>query len=273
MRLFAIIILVLFWVARASAQSTLTQNLSAAKPPQFSGNLTLGYNSNLYDPSSSQRTSQSNLDAIFNYRVKDSNLLRAYLGGYKQFTQAEQWRANDGFVGWVNNGFWKRGEKYSLGQQVRLIVPLSRESLDRDHRQAGVSVVPVLNVSLAPTVVFIYQPQFIRNFHKYTVNDAGMSNTAWAANQTFILSWSFLDEWYFQAIYVHGMAWNYSGTKKDDTYQTGGELGRSLTKGLTLAAGWSNAGALHNWENGNDQTIRVFDNKTSTVYGALYWIF
>ena len=273
MRLFAVIVLILFCLGRASAQSTLTQNLSSAKPPQFSGNLGLSYNSNLYNANSNQKLTSASADLVMNYRLKDANLLRAYLSGYKQFTQNEEWRANDGFVGWVNNRFWAKGEKYSLGQQVRLILPLSRESLDRDHRYTGVSVVPVFNVTLTPSVVFIYQPQFIRNFHKYTVNEAGTNNTAWAMNQTFILSWSFLDAWYLQGIYVHGSAWNYQGSKKDDTYQVGGELGRSLTQTITLALGWSNAGALHNWENGNDQTIRVFDNSTSTVYGSLYWIF
>ena len=275
MRLFAFILIMLFAWTRAWAQSTLTQNLSAAKPPQFSGNFGLGYNSNLYEPSTKSNAFKSSAsgDLTVNYRVKDANLIRAYFGGFKEFTGAERWKANDGFVGWVNNRFWARNERYSLGQQVRLLIPYSTESRKRDSRIGGVSVVPVASVVLAPTLTFIYQPQLIRNFHTYTVNKVNENNTQWAVNQTAVLSWSMLEKLYLQAVYVHGMAWSYRGAKKDDVFQVGGELGYSLTSALTMAAGWNNSGAVRAYENGNDQTVRVFNKNTSTVYAALYWIF
>lgn len=273
MRLAAFILVFLFAWAQAHAQSTLTQNLSSAKPPKFSGNLGVSYNSNLYEQGSSKNVQSGSADLTVNYRVKDANLIRAYFGGYKEITQGQEWRANDGFVGWVNNGFWGRWEKVTLGQQLRLNVPYSKESRKRDSKHAGVSVVPVASVALTPTLTFIYQPQLIKNFHTYTVNQVNDNNTSWAINQTAVLSWSFADAWYLQGVYVHGMGWNYEGAKKDDVYQVGGELGYSLTNAFTLAGGWTNAGAIRAFENGNDQTVRVFDNNTSTVYAAVYWIF
>lgn len=273
MRLFAVIIVSLFCLGSAFAQSTLTQNLSDKKPPKYSGNLGVGYNSNLYEASSNSHESSGSADLTVNYRIKDANLLRAYLGGYKEFTQGQEWKPNDGFIGWVNNRFWKHEKKFSLGQQVRVNLPYSKESRKRDSKIAGISVVPVASISLAPSLAFIYQPQVIHNFHTYTVNEAHQNNTQWAVNQTFVLSWSFLDNWYAQGVYVHSMGWTYGGTKKPDVYQVAGELGRSVSSQFTVAAGWSNSGAIRAFENGNDQTVRVFDNKTSTVYAALYWIF
>lgn len=275
MRLLAFILLFVLGCAKAWSQSTLTQNLSTAKPPQFSGNLGLGYNTNLYEPQSKSNSHQSSgsADLTVNYRLKDAHMLRAYFGGYKQFTQGQEWRPNDGFIGWVNNRFWLRNERFSLGQQVRLNIPYSKESRKRDSKVAGVSVVPVASVILTPSLTFIYQPQLIHNFHTYTVNEVDQNNTQWAFNQTMVLSWGMSERWYTQLVYVHGMGWSYGGHKKDDAFQVGGELGYSINQPLTVAVGWSNSGAIRAYENGNDQTVRVFDKNTSTVYAALYWIF
>jgi len=275
MRLAALILLVLLAWTRAWAQSTLTQNLSTQKPPVFSGNLGLSYNSNLYQPESrsNAHNSSGSADLTVNYRVKDANIIRAYFGGFKEFTDGQEWRPNDGFVGWVNNSFWTRKERYSLGQQVRLNIPYSKESRKRDTKVAGISVVPVVSVILAPTLTFIYQPQLIHNLHTYTVNQENTNNTQWAVNQTFVLSWSMSEKFYLQGVYVHGMGWNYHGAKKDDVYQVGGELGYSISNAFIIAGGWNNSGGIRAYENGNDQTVRIFDNNTSTVYAALYWIF
>lgn len=152
-------------------------------------------------------------------------------------------------------------------------LPYSKESRKRDTKLAGISVVPVVSVVLTPALTFIYQPNFIYNTHTYTVNQLGDNNTLWAINQIAVLSWGISDKWYAQGVYVHGMGWSYGGNKKPDVYQVAGELGYSLTNSVTLAGGWTNSGAIRSFENGNDQTVRVFNQNTSTVYSALYWIF
>jgi hypothetical protein len=81
------------------------------------------------------------------------------------------------------------------------------------------------------------------------------------------------DNIYIQPVFVYGQAWTYNNRKKDDVYQFALETGFIIGKGLTAAAGWSNAGAIRNFENGNDQTVQLFNNKTSTLYGALYYVF
>jgi len=272
MRLFVVIVGLLL-AGLAAAQSTLTQNLSSTTQPAFSGNFALGYTSNLYEPGTASQDRSVSGDLTMNYRVQGANLVRGYFGGYKQHDDAEEWKSNDGFVGWVNNGFWHRGEKYTFGQQVRVQLPFSKESRVRDTKLTGVSLVPVMQAKLAPSVLFIYQPQLIKNFHTYTVNRAGTSNTSWAINQLALISWSVTDSIYLQPLLVYGTAWSYKGTKKDDVFQTGAELGYGINNTFTIAGGWTNAGAIRSFENGNDQTIRVFDENTSTVYAALYLVF
>ncbi len=257
----------------AHAQSTLTQNLSADMLPTWSGNFALGYNSNLYEPGTASQDRNVSGDLTVNYRAAGANLVRGFLSGYKQLDQGEEWRPNDGWVGWVNNAFWHKGEKYTLGQQVRVHIPASKESRDRDTKVTGVSLVPVFQANLAPTVLFIYQPQFIKNAHTYEVSRANVSNTSWAINQVAILSWSITDALYFQPSLVYGTAWSYNETKKDDVFIFASEFGYGINQTFTVAAGWSNSGAIRSLENGNDQTIRVFDENTSTVYAALYLVF
>lgn len=260
-------------VGVAHAQSTLTQNLSAQKLPTFSGNLGLGYNSNLYRPSDYDSQASVSGDLTLNYRVKNGNLIRSYVGGFKETTQGQEWRPNDGWVGWVNNAFWYRSNKVVLGQQVRFSMPLSRESRDRDTKLTGVSLVPVAIVTLSPAVTFIYQPQLIKNFHTYQQNRAGSNNTEYAFNHTFVGSISLSDRFYFQPVLVYGDSWTYGGTRKDPIYQVAGEVGYGINNQFTVAAGWSNGGAFRRFEQGSDQTLEVFNNNTSSVYTALYWVF
>jgi hypothetical protein len=269
---------ILFLLPVASwAQSTLQQNLSASKLPDFSGNASLGYNSDLYTRQSYTHAASLSGDLTINYRVKNANLLRATLSGYQETTQGQETKMNDSFVGWVNNGFWRSGEVLTIGQQIRLNMPYSKDSRVRDTKLVGVSVVPVFMANMAPlgikNVMFIYQPQMIKNFHTYTINRAGTSNTEYAVNHLLVGVYSPTEKLYVQPVFVYGQGWNYSGRKKDDTYQFAFESGYSISAAATIAAGWSNTGSIRNLENGNDQTIQLFDKKTSTVYGALYYRF
>ncbi|MBY0517961.1 MAG: hypothetical protein K2P81_13710 [Bacteriovoracaceae bacterium] len=273
MRLILSALFALIFSAVAGAQSTLTQNLSANKLPTYSGNLALGYNSNFYNSDTYSAYRTGSADLTLNYRVKDANIIRTYIGGYKEVDQGQENKLNDGFIGWVNNSFWHRAGKLTIGQQVRISLPYSKDSRVRDTKLTGVTVVPVFMVNVAPAFLFIYQPQVTKNFHTYTVNRAGTNNTEYAMNHTFVGSWSINDNWYFQPVFVYGNSWTYKGGQKDPTYQVSGELGRSIGHSMTLAAGWANSGAIRRFQNGSDQNIQAFDNKTASYYAALYWIF
>jgi len=257
----------------AHAQSTLQQNLTAQKLPTYSGNLSLGYNSNLVEQESSQYRSSLSGDLTLNYRLQGAHLLRGYFGGYKELTQNEEWKPNHGFLAWVNNAFWHRSSKLIVGQQVRLNLPYSKESRVRDTKLAGVSVAPLFMVNLAPSVMFIYLPQGIRNFHTYEQTRLGTSNPEYTFSNLGVLVWSVTDAVYLQGVASHSQSWAYSGRRRDPAYSASGEAGYSFKGGLTLAAGWSNGGVMRRFEQGTDQSFEVFNNKTSTVYSALYWVF
>jgi hypothetical protein len=277
LRIVSVVLLGLLRLMDASAQSTLQQNLSSNKLPTLSGNASLGYNSNLYEKSAYSYSSSTSADLTLNYRVTGAHLMRAVVSGFQEHTQGQETKLNDGFIGWVNNGFWHRGDVITFGQQVRLNLPYSKDSRDRDTKVVGVSVVPIIMANMAPlglkNLLLIYLPQAIKNFHTYTVNRAGVSNSSYAFNHTLVGFYSPTDKIYFQPVFVYGQAWTYNNRKKDDVYQFAFETGFIIGKGLTAAAGWSNAGAIRNFENGNDQTVQLFNNETSTLYGALYYVF
>ena len=273
MRLMFATVLMLISVGVAHAQSTLQQNLTAKKPPSYSGNLSLGYNTNLYNPNTYASESSVSGDLTFNYRVKDANLVRAYLGGYKETTQGQEWKPNDGFVGWVNNSFWTRGKKLTIGQQIRANLPYSKESRDRDTKLLGISVAPLVMATLTPSVMVIYLPQVIKNFHSYKQNRVGSANIEYTTSHTLVGIWSITDNIYLQPVAGYSQSWTYDGTRRNPGFSASGEIGYSFASGITWGAGWTNAGSFRRFENGTDQTFELFDNETSTVYTALYWVF
>lgn len=273
MRLFIAAFLMIVSVGVAHAQSTLTQNLTAQKLPKFSGNTGIGYNSNF----ARQRTSDSEQsisgDFTLNYRVSGSNLIRGYFGGTKEMTQGQEWLPSDGFVAWVNNAFWGRHGRVTIGQQVRVHAPFSKESRLRDTKYTGVSLIPVFLVSVTPAVLFIYQPNASKSFHTYKVNKLGNRNAEYGLSHTAAVAWSITDQVYFQPTAIYRNSWSYGGTSRDPSYAVAGELGYSFNSGVTIAAGWTNEEAMRRFENGADTDLQAFDNNTSTFYTSLYWVF
>jgi hypothetical protein len=273
MRLLIALFLIMLSVSLGHAQSSLQNQLSTQKLPAFSGNFSTTLNSNLYAPESYDHQSSASADLVVNYRVRGADLLRAYIGGYKEFTQGQEWKPNDGFLAWVNNGFWTRGKKLTIGQQVRFSLPLSRESRDRDSKVTGVSLVPIFMANVAPTIMFIYLPSVNRNFHNFQQNRLGNNNVEYSLGNLLVGIWSFSDKMYYQAVGGYNQAWSYGGTQRDPSFSFSNEIGYTLPKNFTIAAGWSNSGNIRRVEQGVDQSFEFFNRNTSTVYTALYWIF
>ncbi len=273
MRLFIATFLMIVSASVAHAQSTLTQNLTAQKLPKVSGNMGVGYNSNFARQNTSDSEQSISGDMTLNYRVSGANLIRGYFGGQKEITQGQEWSPTDGFAAWVNNAFWGRHGRVTIGQQVRLHAPFSKESRLRDTKYTGVSLIPVFLVSVTPAVLFIYQPNASKSFHTYKVNKEGNLNAEYGLSHTAAVAWSITDHVYFQPTFIYRNSWSYGGTSRNPSYAAAGELGYSFTSGLTLATGWTNEQSMRRFENGADTTVKPFDNNTSTFYTSLYWVF
>jgi hypothetical protein len=273
MRLVIALLFMIVSVSVARAQSSLQDNLTAKKVPPFSGNLAVGYNSNLYNPDSYSYESSLSADLIANYRVSGANLIRGYFGGSKELTQGQEWNPNDGFVSWVNNGFWMKSSKLIIGQQIRMAVPLSRESRERDTKVTGVSIVPIFIANLTPTLMLIYLPQFERHFHTYKENRLFNKNVEYTMSNLLIGVWSFSEKMYLQSFTSYRQDWSYGGTQRDPRFGFSSEVGYSFPNRMTVALGWSNSGNIRRVEQGVDQSFEAFNNQTSTVYSALYWMF
>lgn len=273
MRLLIVLFIMVSSAAVVHAQSSLQDSLSTQKQPSFSGNLAATLNSNLYNPETNSYEASTSADAILNYRVKGANLIRGYFGGTQSFTQGREFTPHDGFVSWVNNSFWSRSSKLTIGQQVRFAAPMSRESRERDSKVTGVSLVPIFIATLTPRFMMIYLPQVNRNFHSFKQNRLQNNNIEYSVGNLLVGIYSLTDNLYWQGVGSYGQAWSYGGTQRDPSFGFSNEIGYSLPKRFTLAFGWSNSGNIRRVEQGQDQSIELFDNRTSTVYSALYWMF
>ena len=200
-------------------------------------------------------------------------MLHLYMGGQKELIQGQEWLPSDGYAGWVNNAFWSRSSKLTVGQQVRVHIPMSKDSRDAAQKYTGVSVVPVFMVTMTPAVLFIYQPNFSKNFNKYQENESGNKLTEYSISQTAMLSWSINDNIYFQPTFVYRNSWSYGGQQRDPSYAFAAEAGYSISQAFTVAAGWTNEEQIRRLDVGPDTEFKAFDNNTSTFYTALYWVF
>jgi hypothetical protein len=259
------------------AQSTrLTTQVKTSKT-RWSGFTSVGYSSNLQERNSFEQEAFVTGDLMVNYHVQGSNLVRAFMSGYQEQNRGQESKLNDGYIGWVNNSLWKTGKILTIGQQARAIIPSSKESRVRDEKIFGATVATPFILNLTPVgflgVTLVYQPQLTKNFHTYQQNKLNQNNPEYSINQSLSLNWSITDQIYLAPAFIYGSSWSYGGVKRDDAYQFALETGYSWASGITMDLGVTNAGAIRNFENGNDQTIQLFDNKTASVYSELLYAF
>lgn len=259
------------------AQTTTLQTQVSTNKSLWSGFASIGYSSNLYEKDSPNAEAFGSASLLVNYRYTGENLIRGSLSGFKEQNNGQETKLNDGYIGWVNNGFWRKGEILTIGQQIRGVFPSSKDSRVRDEKILGASVIPSFIFNLTPVgvtgVTLVYQPQMTKNFHKLEQNRLYQNNTSYGTNQILAIAWSITDHLYIQPVLVYGLAWSYGGVRRDDVYQFQAEVGYNFKSGIILAGGLTNAGAIRNLENGNDQTIRLYNNQTASTYMDLTYAF
>lgn len=272
-----IILISLISAQAAWAQLTTLQTQAPSQRSNWSGFSSMGYSSNMYSQGTSSAQAFGSASILANYRFSGENLARASFSGFQEQNKGREAKLNDGFIGWVNNGFWKKGKVLTVGQQVRAVVPSSKESRVRDEKLLGVSVIPSLMFNMTPVgltgATLIYQPGLTKNFHSTQQNKTFQNNTSFTASQTFALAWSLTDKIYIQPVFAYVMGWSYGGVKRPDSYQVSFESGYNINSNLITSLGVTNAGAIRNFENGNDQTIQLFNNRTASLYMDLTYVF
>ena len=108
-----------------TVKTNVVPGLMNVNPSKVFGSLSVGYNSNLYERNSYKSEKNTSADLLINFRASGSNIIRAYAGGTQAQTQGREARLVDGYTAWVNDGFWTRGKITTVGQQIRLAVPMS----------------------------------------------------------------------------------------------------------------------------------------------------
>ncbi len=290
MRLFLGLLGLSLLSAQAVAQSSTTASTSSntsqasvitgeagATGGTFSGALIAGYSSNLIERESFENKAQMTAEALLNFRISGPNILRAYMVGTQEQTQGRESKLGDGYVGWVNDRFWHTSKILNVGQHVRLIAPLSRESRLRDERITGVTVAPIAVLNLTPVgltgVSLFYQPAGTKNFHRYEQNRAFRSNNEYSLSQLFRALYSFTENAYLMSDFVYRNFWSYEGTRKNDLSSFSVELGYSLSSAFIIAAGMTTDSTISNFQNASDDAVEFFNQRTSTVYTEVTYAF
>ncbi len=257
-------------------QTNVNSGMTSNTSKQVSGFISVGYGSNLYEKSATNAESTTSADLMLNYKVSGKNLVRAYMAG-SQSSVDNKSNLKDGYVGWVNDSFWSKGDVTSVGQHVRLAVPVSRESRLRDEKLTGVTVAPIAVFNLTPVgltgVMLAYQPAATKNFHKYQTNKAFVSNNSYTLSQLFRVMWSFTEQAYVVSDFVYRNAWSYENRRKNDVTTFSFQLGYSFLNGVSLAGGISTDSTIRNLQNANDTNADLFNKRTSSVFTGLSYAF
>jgi hypothetical protein len=244
---------------------------------KIDGSIGLSYVSNFKNQNESDAEASTALETLVSYNYEGANQLRLFAGINQQQYQGRETLLDDGFIAWANDELWLDSEYTKIGQQIRLAIPLSKNSVNRDSKISGITLAPRILQKLTPIglsgVTMTYIPSLTKNFHRYTVNRTFRTNNEYELTQLINLTLSLTDRYFISSDFLYRNVWSYQGSKKDDNYSYRLAAGSALTKELIVSAGVTTASLIQNFENGRDKNITLFDNQKSNYYVDLMYLF
>jgi hypothetical protein len=168
----------------------------------------------------------------------------------------------------------KLSKVFSLSPAIGMTIPMNEDSIDRQSLVLGLRIGPRLSFDLSSQglpVSGFADVSIRRNFHEFQTTTAGTSNTMAAVVNRFNAGLGITKKLSVSADFIYNTGWTFLSNFKD-SFELGEEISFSVNKNLSLSAGHSNSGGLLE-ANGQDSNLDIFDEQSSSVYGAVAYKF
>lgn len=168
----------------------------------------------------------------------------------------------------------KLGRNFIFSYNVGGTAPTSEDSSKRANLKGSVrsGVILAINPSrLIPGLAFTSSASIAKNFHAYETDVTGKVLNEYSSTQSLIASYSFPVGITLSADVTHAVARSYQGTIQN-SYLISQDISYGINETFQVSAGHSNSGMALK-PNGQDYSIDMYNENTSTVYAALTVIF
>jgi hypothetical protein len=244
----------------------LEKDLSKKLDKRFSQVLDVTFNTDTKESTNGEKGYDTVLWYFLTYKMNDTYKARLWIDIKKDLADSYEEKLNDTKITLSRKG-WDLTKKLKISPSVTTVIPISEKSKRNEELNFGLQFNPTLSYSLTNNIRLSYLPRLAKNFHKYKTSRTNRPNTEYKIIQFCSVNYSFTDSWDLGATLIYVNTWSYKGIRRDPSYLTALELGYQVNETLSLAAGTLQGGSVFDRENGPDKTIRLYDEKETTIYG------
>lgn len=152
------------------------------------------------------------------------------------------------------------------------VYALNEASVKRDSYIGSVQFEPRISLDLAriglSDLGLMYQFGISKNFHEFTVNRVGTSNTEYLMSNTLALGYQILEPLSISLIGVLSTGLTYDTRSPKNSFTLAQELSYQVIEQVSLSISHANGGAAYK-ENGVDTNISLIDENASMVAAGL----
>jgi hypothetical protein len=246
--------------------------IGAGKPKNdFTGQVLLGFSTDMRRFEDKDKAASTLAQITLRYQGDAKNRFTLMTGGEKGLTQGREERLQNARFSYTRVGAGKWG-KLIYNQTFTGVYPLNKDAKVRDEMLGAFEISPTF-IYPADKLTLVYIPRVTRNFHKFETSRANTVNTEYSFMQIFVMSYQLSDKWSLSPTLLYIDSWSYQGTQRDDGYLSLLEANYQWDRTTTLVMGLMNGGSVVANQVGQDQTIELYDENTSTVYGNIIMTF
>lgn len=247
----------------------LNQN-GAQNQRRYSFGVSTTFASNFYSLSDEVNNSLTNITAVnASYLFAQDIRLIGSLSLAKDLRGDREQDFNDGALTAMKN-VYQFNKHLSLNAAASLFVPISETSRISQSLDYAVQFAPSLFYNaghLVKGLSLIYQPAIRFNFHEFTTQTDGTSNSKYRLRNRLLVNYSLTDTLFLSLDNSYSRFWRYSG-QTTDIFSFDQSITYLFTQNLMFSIGHSIGGSALAL-NGRDSNVRFFDTDESTYYLSL----
>lgn len=239
-----------------------TENSDTEIESNWSGSLSLGYDSNFFSSSDYRSSRAISTHGSLYYSIADNYSLYASTGGYRTLQRAEGFYSTDTVVGLSRSSLFTFGETGKVSISGQFSLPTSESSQDA-HLNTAFRIQTPISFKLADVGITV-APRIRKNFHEYTTSPSGNVNTSWGLSLLLAANYSYGDV-FFSASALGGTTVNYNN-RWADGYSYGGSLssGYNLSDALSISLTLATSGLYTDAAQGTLGSFDLFDDAKAT---------
>lgn len=256
--------------AEAKNTDSTAETSAAEKGIDLGGNLTLGYNTNIFDKDDHRSVRGGYWSASLNTSFQKDYSVFIKTGGKRSLEDETGDFWTDSVIGASRSNLFTFGESGKIGLSGQFTIPTS-ETSQKDNLQTALRLAAPIQAE-AYGVNFNLTPRLRKNFHEYkTAGQKALTEWVYSLSLGASYTWEKLT---FSSSVLGGNSISYFGTRRNNiNYEGNVALGYKFNDAMSISFSASTSGVYADAERGTLGNIDLFNDDKATYSASAKFSF